>query len=124
MELQLTPEQQAFAEQAVKAGRFGSVEDAVRDALRVWEEDERRRADIVAALEESEADLENGDYRDYTSETLPNLADELRTEAHAVQPSTVPVGEYLVFYGIAKAGIQVSLVMHGARDLAKAFRER
>lgn len=90
MEVQLTPEQQAFAEQGVRAGRFDSVEDAVREALRVWEEDERKRAGIVASLEESEADVESGYYRDYTTETLPNLADELKAEARAVHNSITP----------------------------------
>jgi putative addiction module CopG family antidote len=88
MEVQLTPEQRAFAEQAVKAGRFGSIEDAVREALQAWEEDERTRAEIVTALKESEADLEGGRYRDYSVETLATLAEELKAEGRTLLRTT------------------------------------
>jgi hypothetical protein len=43
-----------------------------------WEESERSRIEILAALEEAEADLKAGRYTDYTDETLPKLADELK----------------------------------------------
>lgn len=37
---------------------------------------------------------------------------------------SVPVGDYVVFYRVAKPGIQINHVLHGARDLAKALRQR
>jgi putative addiction module CopG family antidote len=81
MELQLTPDQEAFIRKAIARGRYPSVEDAVRDALARWEESERTRLELLAALDEAEADLEAGRYTDHTGKTLPRLAEELKREA-------------------------------------------
>jgi len=81
MEVQLTPDQEAFIRKAVASGRYPSVEDAVRDAMARWEEGERARVELLAALDEAEADLEVGRYTDYTDATLPRLASELKREA-------------------------------------------
>ena len=81
MEVQLTPDQEAFVRKAVACGRYSSAEEAVRDAMARWEESERARLELVAALDEAEADLEGGRYRDYTDATLAKLADELKREA-------------------------------------------
>jgi putative addiction module CopG family antidote len=83
MEVRLTPEQQAFVQMAVKSGRYPSAEEAIRDAITRWEEDERSRAEMVAALDESANDLEAGRYRDYTDSTLSQLMQELKTESRA-----------------------------------------
>lgn len=63
MEVQLTSDQQAFAQQAVKAGRVDSVEGAVRQALGLWEARERRRAELLAVLDAAEASLDRGEGR-------------------------------------------------------------
>ena len=81
MEVQLTPDQEAFIRKAVASGRYPSVEDAVRDAMVRWEEGERARLELLAALDQAEADLEAGRYTDYTDATLPRLANELKREA-------------------------------------------
>jgi len=78
MEVRLTPEQQAFVN-----GRYHSAEDAVRDAMTRWEEAERSRTEIVAAIDEGANDLETRAYRDYTDSTLSQLASELKTEGRA-----------------------------------------
>ena len=80
MEVQLTPDQEAFIRKAVASGRYPSVEDAVRDAMVRWEEGERARLELLAALDEAEADLEAGRYTDYTDATLPSLAKDLKHE--------------------------------------------
>jgi putative addiction module CopG family antidote len=81
MEIQLTPDQEAFIRQAVASGRYPSTEHAVRHALARWEEYERARLELLSSLDEAELDLEKGRYTDYTEATLPNLADELKREA-------------------------------------------
>ena len=85
MEVHFTPEQEAFIRKAVAHGRYRTAEDAVRDALTRWENSERTRAELTAALDEAEADLEAGRYTDYTDETLPELAAELKREARALR---------------------------------------
>jgi putative addiction module CopG family antidote len=85
MEVQLTPDQEAFIREAVASGRYPSVEDAVRDAMARWEEGERARLELLAAFDQAEADLEAGRYTDYTDVTLPRLADELKREARELR---------------------------------------
>lgn len=81
MEVRITPEQAAFIKQAVANGRYRTAEDAIGDALGKWERNERNRADLLAALDEAEADLESGDFSEHTNATLPQLATELKREA-------------------------------------------
>ncbi len=85
MEVQLTPDQEALVRVAVQSGRLRDARDAVKEAFDLWEERERRRMELIAALEEGEADLAAGRYTTYTSETLPQLFEELKREAHAVR---------------------------------------
>jgi putative addiction module CopG family antidote len=47
MEVHLTPDQEAFIRQAVETGRFHRSEDAVAEALSLWEERERARTEIL-----------------------------------------------------------------------------
>jgi Arc/MetJ-type ribon-helix-helix transcriptional regulator len=46
MGVSLTPGQEAFIRQAIESGRFHREEDAVREALSLWEERERKRAEF------------------------------------------------------------------------------
>jgi hypothetical protein len=50
-----------------------------------WEEGERVRLELLAALDEAEADLENGRYADYTDAALPGLANDLKREARELR---------------------------------------
>src|ERR1700683_3460769 len=69
MEVDLTPDQAAFIQQAIDAGRLGRPEEAVRDALSLWEERERRRAEILAAVEISKTSLAAGKGRVITADS-------------------------------------------------------
>lgn len=50
MEVQLTPDQEAFVGRAVETGRLQSEGDAVQEALALWEERERRRVEFWPRL--------------------------------------------------------------------------
>ena len=79
MEVQLTADQQAFVRTAVESGRFKREEDALRDALSLWEMRERRRAEILAAVDQAEASFERGEGRIIsTQEESDQLADEIK----------------------------------------------
>ena len=54
MEVRLTPDQEAFIRQAIESGRFHDPEEAVQEALSLWEGRERRRADFLFSLDEAE----------------------------------------------------------------------
>jgi putative addiction module CopG family antidote len=81
MDVRLSPDQEAFVRQAIAAGRFREPEDAVREALSLWEERERRRLEIVAAIEEAEADVARGDVITIdTPEAARALAERVKME--------------------------------------------
>jgi putative addiction module CopG family antidote len=69
MDVRLTPEQEAFVQQLVASGRFGTADDAVREALARLKEDESERAELIASLERGEAVIEAGRYWDYDEDS-------------------------------------------------------
>ena len=78
MEVQLTPDQKAFVRQAIETGRLRREEDAVREALALWEERERSRAQILVAVDEAEAALARGEGRTITPESMRDLAADVK----------------------------------------------
>ena len=84
MEVRLTPDQEAFIQRAIETGRFHRVEDAVREALSLWEERERRRAEILAAVDAAEASLARGEGRNITEQSMRELAVEVKKRGRAV----------------------------------------
>ena len=83
MEVQLTPDQKAFVRQAIESGRIRREEDAVKEALSLWEERERTRAEILAAVDEAEASLARGEGRIITQESVRQLAGEVKRRGRA-----------------------------------------
>jgi len=77
MEVHLTPDQKAFVRQAIEMGRFRREEDAVQEALSLWEERERRRLEILAAVDEAEASLARGEGHVITQDSMRELAEEV-----------------------------------------------
>jgi putative addiction module CopG family antidote len=76
MDVELTPEQRAFVQKAIESGRFSREEEAVQQALALWDERERRRLEIIAMVEEAEASLARGEGREITEESMKALAEE------------------------------------------------
>jgi putative addiction module CopG family antidote len=74
----LTPDQQAFVQKAIACGRFNRDEEAVQEAMKLWEERERRRLEIVAMIDEADASVARGEGRDFTRESTQALADEIK----------------------------------------------
>jgi putative addiction module CopG family antidote len=78
MDVHLTPDQEAFVRQAIESGRLSREEDAVREALALWEERERTRAEILSAVDLAEASVKSGEGRTLTPESMRQLADEIK----------------------------------------------
>jgi putative addiction module CopG family antidote len=76
--IELTPDQRAFVQKAIEAGRFSCEEDAVKEALALWEERERRRFEILAMLDEADASLARGEGIPITEESMKALAEEAK----------------------------------------------
>jgi hypothetical protein len=63
MEVDLTPDQQALVSDAIASGRLSRPEEAMKQALLLWEDRERRRLEILAVVELSEGSLARGEGR-------------------------------------------------------------
>jgi len=84
MEVDLTPGQRAFVRQAIESGRLQHEEDAVKEALSLWEERERRRLEMLLAVDRAEASLERGEGRKIrTSQDAQRLADDVKERGMA-----------------------------------------
>jgi Arc/MetJ-type ribon-helix-helix transcriptional regulator len=83
MEVQLTPDQAAFVRQAIESGRLQREEDAVKEAFSLWEERERTRAEILAAVDEAEASLARGEGLSITQDSIRELAEGVKLRGRA-----------------------------------------
>jgi len=88
MEVHLTDDQRAFIREAVETGRLRREEDAVQEAMSLWEERERRRIEILTAVDRSEASLSRGEGRTVSSrEGTSQLAEDVKRRALARLPA-------------------------------------
>lgn len=83
MEVHLTDDQKAFVRQAIESGRYNGEEDALREALSLWEERERARAEILAAVDLAEAALARGEGRIITEESMRAMAGQVKQRGRA-----------------------------------------
>jgi Arc/MetJ-type ribon-helix-helix transcriptional regulator len=83
MQIELTPEQQDFVRQAVESGRFERPEDAVQAAMSLWVERERRRTEILAAVDIAKASIERGEGIEITRESMRALAEDVKRRGRA-----------------------------------------
>jgi len=77
MEDQLTPDQQAMVRYAIESGRLSRPEDAVQEAMALWERRERARIELLASLDDAKNSLVRGEGRDIIVESMRHLADEV-----------------------------------------------
>jgi Arc/MetJ-type ribon-helix-helix transcriptional regulator len=83
MDVQLTSDQKAFAQRAIESGRLHSEQDVVQEALALWEERERQRAEFLLTLDEARACLARGEGRIITQENMQQLASEVKERGRA-----------------------------------------
>src|ERR687892_1400796 len=78
MNVELTPDQRAFVQKAIESGRFSREEEAVQEAMALWEERERRRLEILAMLDEADASFARGEGMPITEESVKVLVEEAK----------------------------------------------
>lgn len=83
MEVQLTPDQKAFARRAIETGRLHSEEDAVQEALALWEERERQHTEFLLTLDDARTSLARGEGRIITQDSMRQLASEVKERGRA-----------------------------------------
>jgi putative addiction module CopG family antidote len=93
MNVDLTADQKAFVGHAIESGRIRAEEDAVREALVLWEQRERTRAELLAAIDEAEASVVCGEGQEMTEESTRELADRIKQRGRAAvasEASSIP----------------------------------
>jgi Arc/MetJ-type ribon-helix-helix transcriptional regulator len=74
----LTPEQEELVRHAISTGRLQRVEDLVKEALALWQERERARAEFRASLDAADASLDRGEGIPVTQASMRALADDVK----------------------------------------------
>ncbi|MPY88891.1 MAG: hypothetical protein GEU99_13305 [Luteitalea sp.] len=78
MNVELTADQRAFVQKAIESGRIRAEEEAVQEALALWEERERRRLELLAMLDEADASFARGEGIPITEESVQGLIEEAK----------------------------------------------
>lgn len=78
MEIRPTPDQEALIRDAIETGRIASPEEAGKAGLALWEENERRRAEILAACDIAQASIDRGEGIEITQESMRQLAEDVK----------------------------------------------
>ena len=122
MDIALTPEQQDIIGHAVATGRVAAPEDAVREALDLWVERERRRSEILAVVDEAEAALANGKGISAGQSQLLRVG-LAYLPFDALNPAgSRPAKRHLVIYRIEGADVLILHIIHASRDLDAVLR--
>ena len=121
MEVELTPDQKAFIRQAIESGRLRREEDAVTEALSLWEEGERRRLEILVAVDRAEASLARGEGRRVTTEaeaySLPRISS--AAECRALLQDRIHAHERIS--PCDDDAVLILHVVHSSRDIIRLF---
>ena len=67
----------------METGRLRSEDDAVEEALALWEERERRRIEFRATIDDARASLARGEGRVITPESMRELSAEVKERGRA-----------------------------------------
>ena len=83
MEIQLYTGPKGLCPPRVESGRLQSEEEAVEEAMALWEERERRRVEFLSTLDRARASLASGEGREITRESMQRLAAEVSERGRA-----------------------------------------
>jgi antitoxin ParD1/3/4 len=86
LHVNLSKEMEAFIRSKVESGFYGNATEVIRDAIRRLQQDDARIAAFRAAIAEGDADIERGDYEEYTPELMDRLAQQALDDLEAGKP--------------------------------------
>jgi len=79
MDIQFSRDQQSFVREAIATGRIVNEEEAVRQALSLWEERERVRVEMLSKISRAQESVARGEGRRINSEDdLRQLASDVK----------------------------------------------
>ncbi|HEY2136572.1 MAG TPA: hypothetical protein VGH49_11825 [Xanthobacteraceae bacterium] len=91
MQIDLTPEQLDFVRRAIESGRYERAEDAVQAAMTLWVDRERRRTEILAAVDIAKDSIERGEGSAITQDSMRSLAEDVKRRGRALLAERHPV---------------------------------
>jgi Arc/MetJ-type ribon-helix-helix transcriptional regulator len=83
MDVQFTSDQKAFVRRAIESGRLRTEQDAVEEALALWEERERQRTAFLLTLDDARAAIARGEGREITQDSMRELSEEVKERGRA-----------------------------------------
>jgi Arc/MetJ-type ribon-helix-helix transcriptional regulator len=83
MDVQFTSDQKAFVRRAIESGLLRTEQDAVQEALALWEERERQRTAFLLTLDDARASIVRGEGREITQDSMRELAEEVKERGRA-----------------------------------------
>ena len=86
MHVNLSPEMETFIKGKVAAGFYGNATEVVRDAMRRMQTEEERRTAFRAAVEAGDAELDRGEGKEYTPQTMAQIAERARKAIGSKEP--------------------------------------
>jgi antitoxin ParD1/3/4 len=89
MNISLTPELDAYVAQKVQTGMYHSASEVIREGLRLLREQDQIRQARLSQLRQdvdlAVAQIENGQYTEYTADTIKDLADEIKSKGRKLR---------------------------------------
>jgi Arc/MetJ-type ribon-helix-helix transcriptional regulator len=70
----------------IESGRLHTEQDAVQEALALWEERERQRTEFLLTLDDARASVARGEGRVITQQSMQQLAQEVKERGRARLP--------------------------------------
>lgn len=83
MEIKPSPEQDSFIHLAIKQGRFLRPEDAVKDALELWEKRERARFELLSEIAAGDASFDGGELVLDSDESIATWVESVKKRGRA-----------------------------------------
>ena len=83
MDVKLGAEQKEFVRRAVETGRARRDEDAIKQALDLWIERERRREELLAMIDAADAAVARGETITVTKEAIGDLIEGVKRRGRA-----------------------------------------
>ena len=89
MNISLTPELDAYVLNKVETGMYHSASEVIREGLRLlYEQDQIRQTRILQLRQNVDvavAQIENGEFTEYTPATIKDLADEIKIKGRKIR---------------------------------------
>ncbi len=93
MDIDFTPDQQALIRKAIETGRLHNADEAVKEALGLWEEREVERVEFLASLNDARAEIARGEGILITRDSMRELAEDVkrrgREQLAAERPTSI-----------------------------------